>query len=872
MKVVSLLLALALGAPFAVSAQQFDLGDDIDGHRRFLIYPHLQKGWESMQRGDRDRALAELERARSLAPESAAVALQLAEGYRRFGLTARAESLLRGQLTRTPSDARLRSALIDLLAAAQGASATHPKGDASSQYPPSVAALPPVIRPTQASAQAPRPPQKTVPLAGELAATVVARTASASASAASVIMGRIPTEKAPADPGQQFSFALQARRFDDAERQAALLLAYRVNNATVLDEVTYQLAQAGGVEHATRLLLQSYPFAGGTPAERERLLQRLTVVLDQQRSSFGDDAVAPLRTPLDTPWLRGYQAAFWALRQDCEAVTEILGDLAPEYQHDDLVRLGDCQRADAPASALQAYTRAHQLQPGGAGSRALANLTHAAGDYRTALGAWRSVGVERLSDDELLAAASTALAGGEREQATTWLTTYRKRPGTLEYRYWSLVARSHMGRDDPAAATALERAVQFHAETADYVLLARLQSELSRRVYWLERAVALDKHNPHAQLELGYAYGLSGRTADARRALERAAELDPHNASLQMELGYHHWRAGRLPEARVAFERAWLADQGNVAVAEQLVYVHQRLGSNQQARKYAERVLDALDTLDTTLDLSNNTTAAAAATTADRRFDLKRLHEDLGRRLTVSLDGWSGPVVGTGTSASQAGNSYSSYSQLEVDFRLGKRPVRDGKALSAYARIIGDGGEQRSALPSQNAVLGMGLRWKPLRSQVFYLAGEHQSSLEDEHRRDFLLRASASFLNGGRHGDDWHASGQGWFAHNLYVDAAHYVDADRSAFTADYRASYHGKAASSQSMEPYAHVQVNGVNTASFQRDIRGGGGVRWNLWYGANRYDAARHKLSLGVEFQRAFDTYLPHRHAVFMSLGTRW
>ena len=428
MKLVSLLLALVLAAPVAASAQQFDLGNDIDGYRRFLIYPHLQKGWESMQRGDRDRALAEFERARSVAPENAGVALQLADAYRRFGLIARAESVLREQLKRTPDDTRLHSALVDLLAASRGASAPQSQGDTSSspkeaaQHAASVATSTPITRPLPGT-------QETVPRAGELAATAIAR--AASAPAAGVILGRIPTEQAPADPKQRFSLALQALRFDDAEQQAGRLLAYRADHATVLDDVTYQFVQAGGVEHAARLLLQSYPFTGGAPAERERLLQRLTLLLDQQRGSLADDAVVPLRTPLDTPWLRSQQAAFWARRQDCEAVGAILGDLAPEYDHDDLVRLGDCQRADSPASAQQAYMRAHRLQPGGAGSRALAYQTQAAGDYRTALGAWRSVGAERMSDDDLLAAVSTAVAAGERAQATK-LGTYRERSGTLE--------------------------------------------------------------------------------------------------------------------------------------------------------------------------------------------------------------------------------------------------------------------------------------------------------------------------------------------------------------------------------------------------------------------------------------------------------
>ena len=53
--------------------------------RAFSSIRTCRRGWESMQRGDRDRALAELERARRLAPDNATVALQLAAAYRKFG-------------------------------------------------------------------------------------------------------------------------------------------------------------------------------------------------------------------------------------------------------------------------------------------------------------------------------------------------------------------------------------------------------------------------------------------------------------------------------------------------------------------------------------------------------------------------------------------------------------------------------------------------------------------------------------------------------------------------------------------------------------------------------------------------------------------
>jgi adsorption protein A len=74
------------------------------------------------------------------------------------------------------------------------------------------------------------------------------------------------------------------------------------------------------------------------------------------------------------------------------------------------------------------------------------------------------------------------------------------------------------------------------------------------------------------------------------------------------------------------------------------------------------------------------------------------------------------------------------------------------------------------------------------------------------------------------------------------------------------------------SLEPYGHFQVNGLRTGDVARDIRAGVGSRWNIWYGANRYDAPPHKFSVGVEFQQALETYLPDRNGLFLSVNSRW
>jgi adsorption protein A len=414
---------------------------------------------------------------------------------------------------------------------------------------------------------------------------------------------------------------------------------------------------------------------------------------------------------------------------------------------------------------------------------------------------------------------------------------------------------------------ALQTAVELQPEAGDYLRLAHLESDPQRQVGWLHRASELDADNANTHAELGFAYARTGRRASALIAFERAAALDPDNMIVQSELGYAYWAAGRTADAGRAFERAWQADRANLMLAQQLVYVYQRLNRNDAARTYIQQVLDS------PASFSETSTGGARRTTAsDRRFGFQRLHEDLGRRVTVNLDGVSGTAVGAGSEATLAGSRYRSYSQVEGDFRLGNPSIRNGSTLSAYVRVLADGGDFTSAVPAHNAMLGVGLRWKPFGNRVIYLAAENQNGLEDRGRRDVLLRASASFLNGGQYGDDWHPSRAGWFARNLYLDVAQYLMSGNTAFTADYRTSYHHQVSSGATLEPYVHLQLNGISSSRFERDLRTGVGVRWNVWFGANRYDAAPHKFSVGLEFQQALHTYLSDRNGLFLSVGTRW
>jgi adsorption protein A len=48
--------------------------------------------------------------------------------------------------------------------------------------------------------------------------------------------------------------------------------------------------------------------------------------------------------------------------------------------------------------------------------------------------------------------------------------------------------------------------------------------------------------------------------------------------------------------------------------------------------------------------------------------------------------------------------------------------------------------------------------------------------------------------------------------------------------------------------------------------------GLQWNLWYGETHYDAYPHRLSLAVEGQHAFTSYLRENNVVFLIVRTQW
>lgn len=652
------------------------------------------------------------------------------------------------------------------------------------------------------------------------------------------MLSRLPADRFREE---RFALALDEGRYAEATAQARLLVA-QPGDERLLDPLSYRLLAAGADTQATQLLLERYPFAGDPRSAL--LFDRLALLADRQPALFSLADRRRLQEPLQSLPLRVAQARILGALHDCAGVRAVMADLSPDYPAAAWRQLGECYGHDQPGLAEYAYLQALRHGSDEATSRALAYRAYDAQDYATAMEAWRAVPPAHLQAADLLAAATTAITAHQLAPAHSWLDTYAARRGKQDDTYWWLRAQADEPDDPSRARGDLARAIALRPEPRYYARLAELQD--------------------HA-----------GEASQALASWQRAASLAPDDGGLAAALGYAYLRAGAPGRARESFERAHEADPDDLALTRQLLYVNAQLGDIAQARRYAEQAIDQLDQAGA---VRTDGSDGLAPKDEDELFALRRTHESLGRRWRIDADMSLGNTLASAANAAAPGVSYRSYAQLEAQYRL--EPSGAGgnlDTLAAYARVFAGSGATGSVWPVHETMLGAGVHWKPWIAQDIVLSVEQQTPAEHSRftRNDTLLRASGSWSFGPQLDDDWHASGQGWLAQNFYVDFAHYLRAEQSVLTLDYRLGLHRKVAAGQTVEPYVHVQYTGIDRADgqgFAHDGRAGVGVQWNLWYGQTRYDAYAGRFSLALEAQHAFTSYLRERNAVFLIVRSQW
>ncbi|HGZ0704851.1 phage receptor [Escherichia coli] len=641
---------------------------------------------------------------------------------------------------------------------------------------------------------------------------------------------------------ERYAVSVATRNKAESLRLARLLYQQEPANLTRLDQLTWQLMQNEQSREAADLLLQRYPFQGDARVS-QTLMARLASLLESHPYLATPAKVAILSNPLPLAEQRQWQSQLPGIADNCPAIVRLLGDMSPSYDAAAWNRLAKCYRDTLPGVALYAWLQAEQRQPNAWQHRAVAYQAYQVEDYATALAAWQKISLHDMSNEDLLAAANTAQAAGNGAARDRWLQQAEQRGLGNNALYWWLHAQRYIPGQPELALSDLTRSINIAPSANAYVARATIYRQ---------------RHNVPAAV------------SDLRAALE----LEPNNSNIQAALGYALWDSGDIAQSREMLEQAHKGLPDDPALIRQLAYVNQRLDDMPATQHYARLVIDDIDNqaLITPLTPEQN----------QQRFNFRRLHEEVGRRWTFSFDSSIGLRSGAMSTANNnvggaaPGKSYRSYGQLEAEYRIGRNMLLEGDLLSVYSRVFADTGENGVMMPVKNPMSGTGLRWKPLRDQIFFLAVEQQLPLNGQNgASDTMLRASASFFNGGKYSDEWHPNGSGWFAQNLYLDAAQYIRQDIQAWTADYRVSWHQKVANGQTIEPYAHVQDNGYRDKGTQGAQLGGVGVRWNIWTGETHYDAWPHKVSLGVEYQHTFKAINQRngeRNNAFLTIGVHW
>jgi adsorption protein A len=814
-RIAILSAALAAALPLAAQgAAPVDLGPGVSDYQRFMVYPHLQRGFDALDRHDYAAATDAFERARSYAPRSATIALYLADAYRRAGRPDRAERVLDEQRRYTPRDPRLARAVARFPSPPAMGRVVAPAAQATPAAAPAktVRAAPSVPQLQSVAARHGATDDDSVRIGAEIAAALDA----GDARRADRLLAGVPSRSFPE---ARLSTDLSLGRIDAARERARRLVAASPADAGLLDRVTFRLVSAGDGATAARLLLDAWP---SPLAAHPELVARLASLLSVAPETATADDRARLRAPLSGS--ARAQVRLLAAVGECNAARAI-ADGADEVGAEAWSSIAVCA-GDDDVVALDALRRAVANGASHAVLQQFAYRAFEARDYAAALSAWQAMPLPALGTEQLLAAATTAVAADRAVAAGPWLDEYARRQAPLTDTYWWLRALSG-ARGDVSERSALEHAIAVREDARYLARLAQLQSA-------------------------------AGEATGALASLQRAHALAPDDESVSAALGYALSAAGRPDEALPLLTTYQASHAGEAAVAEDLAELHRRLAQPAAARAMAATAIDLL----------------GPQGDPDRLFRLRRLHEQLGRAWSVSTELSLGNAV-AGTNTTIPGGAYRSYGQVEVERRFGHAVGRpDGDALSVYGRVFA-GAQSGGVWPDDFPTLGLGFRWKPFETHILYVALERQFALDmrDTRRDDTLVRISAAPLRDPRIGDDWHASGAGWWSHTIYLDVAHYLRTGDSAATADYQLSHHFKLGDGQTLQPFGRAQWNGRwQDGGMDTDARVGLGLRWNRWYGGDVHDAWPHRLVIGFELQQALTTYLPERRTFFVNIGNYW
>lgn len=733
----------------------YKLGPEVSDYQRFVLYPHLQKGFTAMQRGHRDRAIAEFEQARTLQPENPVIALYLARCYEHFGQDKEAIIIARQQLAVTPQNADLLALLVGLqrkepldhscaLLECKVAQAERKLLDSNLQGLAIALDDPELSAAPQGLTLRHNLLQRSL---GEhnwgLAARQFARLDETGDLTKGELKQWLNMLLIQGDIAQA---ALLRRRFPNLDGELDLAIALALDKDH--DETSLK-----------RYLQTHYPQFPRAAQEREwlQLAAKSGLLNGTETLQFAENRRFYARLMLPVLRQEGRWVELDRLLVDGPAhdTAELAFESAlHQHQWDKLGKAGrDLIRGSKlPMVALERVS--YRLQQVGllvpsrdllidywpyeganlAGRETLIKrLIWLQSQGRTTLlpirfyqplqdPGLRSLQISLLAQsgqcDGVVSVVGNLQAQHDTNSWRALGSCYRQdKPGLAEYAFMraastgeprdvrQLAYQAYENRHYDAALKAWQQVTlaPVPEEQLAAIRTALEAGDISQAKRWLTE---YDKASLPKDAEYWRVRARTQEDALAIASLKMAIGLSPR-AEDYAQLARHYQQLGQTSKASAALHTANQLAPNNRDYKLAYSYALQRDGKLQAASDNMESIYREGDALLAeqlvylNQSLANSQKALYYARraidedpSAQKSYGLRRLHEDLGRRWTYSFDAWAG--TGQGTVSGIGGNSVAqSYAQTEVEYRLGHESIRGGKTLSVFGRLFGSSQSQR---------------------------------------------------------------------------------------------------------------------------------------------------------------------------------
>lgn len=340
---------------------------------------------------------------------------------------------------------------------------------------------------------------------------------------------------------------------------------------------------------------------------------------------------------------------------------------------------------------------------------------------------------------------------------------------------------------------------------------------------------------PARDYRIGRLYQEEGKSSEALPYLQRAATQDPQTNQYQVALGYAHLKEKNYLQAARLFEEVLRRDPDYLKLYEDLGYAYLHGCENDQAVSWFKRAIDnqALYPV------------SSPEETEQLRRDMYRFRKEVSK-LTNRYDFTfylayqtakpsqsvaPGGVFGGGAVPSQGGVEFA-YTPPKIGFR-------DERIFQVFTRVLWNIKPGSMRFDEDSFQGGVGLRYKPLKTQNFYFWGERLFKMGKNALDDWLLRLLYSW----DYGYDLKPGRRRWNYTFLYGDLAYFTKAPGTwAYYAEIRQGVTFNRNDRFLITPHLVVDARFQDPLAFNSSyLEGGVGVSLKYLFWETRYEVHR-------------------------------